>query len=59
MEIHLATWLFDRTLGNALTKKGASKRLLSYYFLDQGDVTKRQLKEYIRTGKLDSRKNNK
>ena len=56
MEIHFATWLFDRTLGNALTKKKASHRLLSYFFLVDGETTKKQLKEYVDTGKLDSRK---
>jgi hypothetical protein len=56
MEIHFAAWLFDRTLGDSLTNKGARHRLLSYYFLDDGGVTKDQLKEYVKTGRLDSRK---
>lgn len=57
MEIHFATWLFDRTLGKSLTKKGASNRLLSYYFLVDGGIKKKQLNEYVNTGELDSRKN--
>lgn len=57
MEIHFATWLFDRTLGNALTKKGGKNRLLSYYFLKEANTTNAQLKEYVKTGRLDSRKN--
>ena len=56
MEIHFATWLFDRHLGNALTKVGADNRLLSYFFLNQGGVSQKQLKVYIKTGKFDPRK---
>lgn len=56
MQIHFATWLFDRHLGNALTKCNGKHRLLSYYFLVQGEVTEKDLKKYIYTGVLDTRK---
>lgn len=56
MKIYLATWLGDRSLGKSLTKKGGSRRLVSYHFiLDQGVSTK-HLRKYIKTGKADIRK---
>jgi len=59
MEIHFATWLFDRYLGKALTKCDGKHRLLSYYFIEQGGVSSKQLKEYVKTGRVDMRKTKK
>lgn len=50
-------WLTDRTLGQSLTKKGARKRLASYFFLKEQSISNPQLKQYIKTGRLDPRKN--
>jgi hypothetical protein len=57
MKIYLAMWLTDRTLGQSLTKKGARKRLASYFFLKEQSISNPQLKQYIKTGRLDPRKN--
>ena len=59
MKVIFATWLTDRTLGDSLTKYNANDRLLSYYFIKEQlrpDVYKEQTVEYVRTGKLDPRK---
>lgn len=56
MEIHFATWLIEMEQGNALTKKGGKHRLLSYLFVVDNGTTKKQLKEYVNSGKLDLRK---
>jgi len=57
MKIYFATWLYDRTLGNSLTRKRASTRLISYYFIKDQEITDDQLLKYIKTGRLDTRKN--
>ena len=56
MKIYLATWLFDKTLGDSCTKLEANRRLLSYHFLAQGRFTTKQIKQYCETGRLDPRK---
>lgn len=56
MRIYLATWLVDRSVGDTLTKKGATKRLLSYFFLKTQDIPQKGFIEYIETGKFDPRK---
>jgi hypothetical protein len=56
MKIYFATWLFDQTLGKSLTKLEASDRLLSYFFLQQQEITNQQLTRYIKTGKLKTTK---
>jgi len=56
MKIIFATWLYDRTLGSSLTKVKAENRLLSYHFLCDQEITLEQLKEYVITGELDTRK---
>jgi len=57
MKIYFATWLYDRTLGNSLTRKKANTRLISYYFIKDQEVTDDQLLKYVKTGRLDTRKN--
>ena len=52
----MATWLTDRTLGRSLTKKRANNRLLSFHFLREQEITFEQLRQYIRTGRVDPRK---
>ena len=52
MKIIFATWLYDKTLGPNLRKHGASKQLLSYHFLTDQGITKKQLTRYIKTGKI-------
>lgn len=56
MKIYMATWLTDRTLGRSLTKKRANNRLLSFHFLREQEITFEQLRQYIRTGRVDPRK---
>ncbi len=57
MKVYFATWLVDRTLGVSLTKKRANVRLLSYYFLSAQGISHPQFVFYIKTGRLDTRKN--
>lgn len=52
----MATWLTDRSLGKSLTKKGGKKRLVSFYFLREQEITKLLLTQYCKTGKCDPRK---
>jgi hypothetical protein len=56
MNIYLSTWLTDRSLGNSMTKKKASKRLLSYFFLKEQDISQEHFDEYVETGRCDPRK---
>jgi len=56
MKIYFASWLFDKTLGNSLTKKKANTRLLSYHFIKEGETTKEQLQQYCKTGRLNPSK---
>ena len=56
MRVYLAAWLFDITLGQSLTAKGAKRRLLSFYFVREQGVLSSQLRRYVRTGRLDTRK---
>ena len=57
MKIYLSTWLTDRSLGISMTKKRASYRLLSYYFLMEQKISKSLIELYYRTGRCDPRKN--
>jgi len=56
MIIYLSTWMTDRSLGKSLTKKNASHRLLSYFFLFEQKINKKLLLIYHKTGKCDPRK---
>ena len=56
MKIFFATWLTDRSLGRSLTKKKAGRRLLSYYFLLEQEVSTSLLNKYCLTGRCDPRK---
>lgn len=56
LRIYLATWLNDPTMGPSLTKKGARYRLLSFFFLKELKITSQEVKEYLRTGICDIRK---
>ena len=56
MKIVFATWLFDKTLGNCMTKKGANSRLLSYHFLTEQGISSEQLTTYCRRGRLNTAK---
>lgn len=56
MKVYLATWLSDVTVGNALTKKKANCRLLSYHFLRQHEDVNTHLRRYVKTGRTDTRK---
>jgi len=57
MKIYLATWLTDRSLGTSLTKKRAPRRLLSYYFLIEQEITDALFRVYCISGRADPRKN--
>ena len=52
----MSAWLTDRSLGKSLTKKGASRRLLSFYFLIEQKISSALLAKYHETGKCDPRK---
>jgi hypothetical protein len=56
MRIYLSTWLTDRSLGTCMTKKRASRRLLSYFFLLEQKITDALLNKYSETGRCDPRK---
>jgi len=56
MKIYMATWLTDRSLGRSLTKKKANRRLVSFYFLKEQEITKVLLTQYCITGRCDPRK---
>jgi len=56
MKVVFATWLFDKTLGNSLTKKRANIRLVSYHFLKEQKITTLQLSKYCKTGRLNTNK---
>ena len=56
MKIYFATWLFDKTLGQSLTKLNARSRLLSYHFLIEGQFSSKQVREFCQTGNLDPTK---
>jgi len=56
MKIFMSAWLTDRSLGKSLTKKGASRRLLSFYFLIEQKISSALLAKYHETGKCDPRK---
>jgi hypothetical protein len=47
MRIYLATWLMESSQGQALTRKGAKRRLLSYYLTLE---RLSQFRGYILTG---------
>jgi len=55
MRIFMAAWLTDRSLGSSLTKKRASRRLLSYHFLKEQEITQELFTQYIQTGRCDPR----
>jgi len=52
MKIYLATWLFEESQGNCLTKLNSSNRLLSYFFIKQQGISLTQFQTYVRTGML-------
>jgi hypothetical protein len=52
MRIYFATWLFDKTLGESLTKKQAFSRLLSFHFIREQGLQNNHLRKYCRTGKF-------
>lgn len=56
MKVFFATWLFDKTLGDSLTKKKAKSRLASYHFIAQAKVTDDQMKKYVETGRFNPTK---
>ena len=56
MKIYMATWLIEREQGRSLTKKKANNRLLSFHLLREQEITFEQLRQYIRTGRVDPRK---
>lgn len=59
MKIYLATWLFDKSLGESLTKKRARQRLLSYFFITADRTTKEELVQYIEQGFVNSKRKKK
>jgi hypothetical protein len=52
MKIYLATWLFEHNHGVSLTKIGARKRLLSYFFIKEQKVSAVGMNKYVKTGEL-------
>jgi hypothetical protein len=56
MKIYLATWLVDRSVGTTLTKLGAMKRLLSFFFIKDQEIPQEGFTEYCETGEFDPRK---
>lgn len=48
MKVYLATWLFEKTQGEALTNKKNKNRLLSYFHTKQ---KKEHFKKYVKTGR--------
>lgn len=56
MKIYFAMWLTDRSLGVSLTKKKAKRRLVSYFFLKQQNISEKLLNQYYETGRCDPRK---
>ena len=56
MKIYLSTWLTDRSLGDSLTKKRASNRLVSYFFIMEQKISKALIHKYYTTGRCDPRK---
>lgn len=56
MKIYFATWLFDKTLGQSLTKLNGKSRLLSYHFLCEGSFSSEQIRTFCQTGNLDPAK---
>lgn len=48
MKIFLASWLFEPEQGNALTKQGYFRRLLSFFHTREKEE---QLVDYVRTGR--------
>ena len=52
----MATWLTDRSLGKSLTKKKVRRRLVSFHFLKEQEITKPLLVQYCETGRCDPRK---
>jgi hypothetical protein len=55
MKIYLSTWLTDRSLGNSMTKKKGSRRLLSYFFLKEQKISQELFSNYITFGRCDPR----
>lgn len=53
MRIYFATWLAEKSQGEALTKVNAPRRLLSYFFIREQKVSQTGMKKYSRTGTLD------
>lgn len=48
MKVYLATWLFEKSQGKALTKRKAFYRLLSYFHTRE---KKEDFIPYVKTGK--------
>ena len=59
MRIYFATWLFEKSHGKSCTKQKANNRLLSYFFLNQGEISKIQLENYVKRGRLNINKRRK
>lgn len=53
MRIFFATWLAEKSHGEALTKCGARQRLLSYHFIKEQKVSKTGIETYCKDGILD------
>ncbi|MBS3777182.1 MAG: hypothetical protein KGY70_18445 [Bacteroidales bacterium] len=51
MKIYLATWLLEKMQGESLTKAKGKRRLVSYHFLTEQGINKKQLWVYCETGK--------
>lgn len=56
MKLIFATWLFDASLGKALTKKKAKNRLLSFHFLREQKIKPEDLQLYCETGRYRTKK---
>ena len=56
MKIYLATWLSDRSLGKSLTKRRASRRLLSFFFIRYQEISDELFNQYVDVGQCDPRK---
>jgi formylglycine-generating enzyme required for sulfatase activity len=56
MKIYYATWLRDRAVGIVLNNMKRKNRLLSYFFLEQFNVTNKMFQKFIKTGEFDPTK---
>jgi hypothetical protein len=56
MKIYLATWLSETSQGESLTRKKYKNRLLSFHFLQESEVTKKEFRTYARYGRVNLQK---